>query len=360
MSRLCPKSSITTIKTEYLCNGVTRKDRFIWIIENLKINQNSIIMIPSCSISSIFYTGKKQENKWIVSIRSQRPQRRLNNFIVFTLRHENDNVNKIDEDNDSNIPIPTLMKIESKKNDEIKIETKASILNLKKRNNTDDSLLYECSLPQLTLQSFISQNDSLEILIEIQDSNEDPTTCSIIKSIEFSEYLLPQRLSKFIFNNKYSDIIIDINGTELKSHKILLAIQSSVFATMIDNNIDNRIIINDMDIDIAKQMMEFIYTNKKPTKIDKYADKLIAIGHKYKMDKLKNMCEDVLFKKITIDNSIKTLIIIDSYGTKKIKDLIIEYICKNLIILQSNDFKELKKNNSLLAMKVYDQAVMKI
>ncbi|XP_044021037.1 speckle-type POZ protein-like [Aphidius gifuensis] len=82
-------------------------------------------------------------------------------------------------------------------------------------------------------------------------------------------------------NEKFCDIVLEVDGKELKAHKMILSIKSPVFSAMFDHESmkesrDNRVVIEDMDADVVKQMLEYIYTGKTPSKIDDCVYDLIA------------------------------------------------------------------------------------
>jgi hypothetical protein len=66
------------------------------------------------------------------------------------------------------------------------------------------------------------------------------------------------------------------------------------------------------------------------------AHKLLAAAEKYEileledLDNSKNICEDLVFIDLTVDNAIQSLKIADKYNANKILDKIVEFIVINL------------------------------
>ncbi|XP_044005756.1 speckle-type POZ protein-like [Aphidius gifuensis] len=144
---------------------------------------------------------------------------------------------------------------------------------------------------------------------------------------------------------------------------MILSVHSPVFTAMFDKDIikeadadadadDNVIKINDIELDVALQILEFVYTNKAPSKIDLHVDALMAASHKYQIDRLRNLCEEILYKNIKIDNAVKTLIIAELHGTEEFKKFIIEFFKNHGSLLKSNDFRNLEKDYPNLAIEV--------
>lgn len=117
---------------------------------------------------------------------------------------------------------------------------------------------------------------------------------------------------------------------------------------------DNCVIIEDIDVKVVEQMLEFVNTNEEPSKLDLYALELLAVAEQYDMNLLKLFCEKKLIEKLSVSSAIETLIYGNLYGSEKFTKAIIEFMALNPFVLKSNEFEELKEKNSQLAFKVLD------
>ncbi|XP_044020999.1 speckle-type POZ protein-like [Aphidius gifuensis] len=132
-------------------------------------------------------------------------------------------------------------------------------------------------------------------------------------------------LLSYLENKKFSDIISEVDGKEFKAHKMILSLKSPVFSAMFDHESmkesrDNRVVINDIDVDVVKQMLEYIYTEKTPSKINDCVQDLLGAANKYQIDDLKEICENNIMGKITVANAVDTLVVADRYDTKELKN----------------------------------------
>lgn len=98
----------------------------------------------------------------------------------------------------------------------------------------------------------------------------------------FNVYFLFQVQVFYVKANKYalnqlallesgisSDVVIDVNGTEIPAHKAFLSAQSPVFRAMFIQKDtleaqENRVKIADVDIGCMRELLRFIYTGAKP------------------------------------------------------------------------------------------------
>lgn len=207
-------------------------------------------------------------------------------------------------------------------------------------------------------EDFLSSDNTLYVKIRIYTPSPHRPTSSFVKNCHIgSVYNLQNQLSRFYDNEKFSDIVIKYNGGEIKSHKLLLSARSPVFASLLDADEmkdKNEIIINDSNAHVVHQMMEFIYTDNKPSRIDEFAGDLLIISTKYELVKLRGMCEDSLIDNIDINNAVDVLIFADNCDAKKLKACCADFICKNKSELNQNElFGKLEKQNVQLALEMY-------
>ncbi|XP_044019268.1 speckle-type POZ protein-like [Aphidius gifuensis] len=207
--------------------------------------------------------------------------------------------------------------------------------------------------------SCLLSNDNLKILFEIGTMIGTSTKLKKIRQVYSPKDQLRDQIFEYFNSEKLSDVVIEVDGTEIKAHKLMLSTQSPIFAAMFDEEINNnRIKIDDMKLDGAKQLLEFIYTNKKPTRINEFTTELIIAAQKYQIAGLRIMCEEILFDSLSIDNAIKTLLLARKHDINGLKDFVIKFIQTNGSILRSNEFKDLEKERPALAIEVFRAIAM--
>uniref|UniRef100_A0A8C6SWV6 Speckle type BTB/POZ protein n=1 Tax=Neogobius melanostomus TaxID=47308 RepID=A0A8C6SWV6_9GOBI len=116
---------------------------------------------------------------------------------------------------------------------------------------------------------------------------------------------------------------------EFQAHKAILAARSPVFSAMFEHEMEeskkNRVEINDVEPEVFKEMMCFIYTDKAPN-LDKMADDLLAAADKYALERLKVMCEDALCTSLSVENAAEILILADLHSADQLKTQAVDFI----------------------------------
>ncbi|CAN6348023.1 unnamed protein product [Urochloa humidicola] len=85
-----------------------------------------------------------------------------------------------------------------------------------------------------------------------------------------------------------------------------------------------------MEPRVFKAMLRFMYTDAVP-EIGEHEAVAVAQGllkpaHRYKMERLKAICEDMLCRRIDVDNVASTLVAADKLGCPALKDVCEEFL----------------------------------
>ena len=79
----------------------------------------------------------------------------------------------------------------------------------------------------------------------------------------------PQDLGALRLNDEHTDFVIVLDGHEIRAHKAVLASRCPVFASMFSmpnctENIHSRMTVTDVDLDVFKLMLDYIYDKFSP------------------------------------------------------------------------------------------------
>ncbi|XP_036032592.1 LOW QUALITY PROTEIN: speckle-type POZ protein-like [Onychomys torridus] len=178
-----------------------------------------------------------------------------------------------------------------------------------------------CLLPDnhFTLLCMVSM---VQDSFSISDQNRKP-------GIQVPRCTLTDDIGELWENSLFTDCCLVVSGQEFQAHKAILAARSPVFRAMFQHDMEesrkNRFEIPDLEPQVFKAMMDFIYTGKAPH-LDSMADVVLAAADKYGLERLKVMCEDALFKDLSVENAAHTLSLADIHSSGQLKTQVLDFI----------------------------------
>ncbi|XP_011871172.1 PREDICTED: speckle-type POZ protein A-like [Vollenhovia emeryi] len=130
-------------------------------------------------------------------------------------------------------------------------------------------------------------------------------------------------------DQKFSDVTIAVRGKEFQVHKVILAAQSPVLSAMFEHEMKeretNRVDITDMDPEVWREMVRFIYTGKVAN-LKEMANDLFSAADKYGVESLKKKCEVALVEKLNFKNATEIFILADLHDAPRLKAYVIDFI----------------------------------
>ncbi|XP_076366562.1 protein roadkill-like isoform X2 [Tachypleus tridentatus] len=174
-------------------------------------------------------------------------------------------------------------------------------------------------------------DDKLTLYCEVSVVADSVNISGQNNAIQFKvpECRLSDDLGLLFESQKFSDVILNVNGREFYGHKAILAARSPVFAAMFEHEMEekkqNRVQITDMDHEVLREMLRFIYTGKAPC-LEKMADDLLAAADKYALERLKVMCEEALSTSLSVETAADVLILADMHSADQLKAHSIDFI----------------------------------
>lgn len=174
----------------------------------------------------------------------------------------------------------------------------------------------------------------------------------------FQQYNVPasnfgQSFETMLFCDKFSDVTLIVEDKEIKAHKILLAARSPVFGAMFSNtmkeNLESRVVIEDLSYDEVQELLRYIYTGKVP-KLQEQTQRLLMMSDKYDLTELKTLCEQALGANLTYHTAGEMLILADTYDAAQLRTHALQFILNNANeIMETDQWKvELVKYPHLL------------
>ncbi|XP_036063319.1 speckle-type POZ protein-like [Onychomys torridus] len=147
--------------------------------------------------------------------------------------------------------------------------------------------------------------------------------------IQVPKCTLADELGELWKNSHFTDCCLLVGGQEFRAHKAILAARSPVFRAMFEHDMEeskrNRVEIHDLEPQVFKVMMGFIYTGRAPD-LDSMADAVLAAADRYGLERLKLMCEDALCRDLSVENAAHTLFLADFHSAGQLKTQALDFI----------------------------------
>ncbi|XP_057339511.1 speckle-type POZ protein-like [Microplitis mediator] len=235
-------------------------------------------------------------------------------------------------------------------NRQVKTEYSLFILNNKKKqvNNIDIVKIFGIHpgwgiLPFITKEDLLKKKyellpyDILTIGIELTVF-DDPVVISTDVPFDESKASMAHDYEDLYKSKLGSDIELIVQKKKFQAHKLVLMVRSPVFRAMLttdmrENN-EKTVTIKDIDSEVLKSMLEFIYTDKV-SDLDDVAEQLLEAADKYQIHTLKEICTKSLCKSVTIDNASRLLVLAYLHNAEEM----LEYISKFIVINASHVVK---------------------
>lgn len=172
--------------------------------------------------------------------------------------------------------------------------------------------------------SFLLGDKSLSLKFQFMITDGFKSDCSSICGTQLS-----RDYKQLYINGPLSDVTMkSVEGVEYKVHKVVLSSRSPVLKAHFEHNTREcftNVIETPFESDILNEILIFLYKGRS-LRIFEIPNKLLQVADYYQVKRLKNMCEQALYKKLTVDNTIETLELALLYNANMLKDFTLEFI----------------------------------
>ncbi|CAL4898722.1 unnamed protein product [Urochloa decumbens] len=181
---------------------------------------------------------------------------------------------------------------------------------------------------------------------------------------------LHEHLGKMLWNKQCADVALEVGGETFLAHECVLAVRSPVLAAELHAATKEKapgarrwIEIQDMEPKVFEAMLRFIYTDVLPGKMGEEGEDavamargLLAAAHRYKLDRLKLMCEKTLCERIDVDTVAGTLAAAEEHGCRALKEACVEFIARpgNLkVVMETEGYEKMKASCQSIVMELF-------
>jgi speckle-type POZ protein len=174
-------------------------------------------------------------------------------------------------------------------------------------------------------------------------------------------------LAEAIWYRQEPDVRIEVgDGQSLAAHRWVLESRSPVFkadlALISSDGPVAQLRVDDMDADVCKALLKFMYTDAPPPDLQEaatMAERLLVAADRYGLDKLKPVCEEALCKNIDTSSVASTLVLAERHRCPGLREACMRFLSSpdNLdVVLASPDgFEKLKTGCPSALLDLFDK-----
>ncbi|EAZ16142.1 hypothetical protein OsJ_31589 [Oryza sativa Japonica Group] len=197
------------------------------------------------------------------------------------------------------------------------------------------------------------------------DENATSTKGVKVKA-QFQICFADQKLGKLLDTEKGADVVFGVGGETFAAHRCVLAAQSPVFSAelfgpMKDSDRAGVVRIDDMEAQVFKALLRFMYTDSLPEmeeEEDTMCQHLLVAADRYNLERLKLICEDRLCKHVGVGTVVNILTLAGQHHCDGLKKACLHFLGSpaNLsAVLAGDGFEQLSRScpslvNELVAM----------
>lgn len=211
-----------------------------------------------------------------------------------------------------------------------------------KSSQRSDPLLITKVINDLTVNS--SKDSSIQVVIKIYRRCDSP-----VQIVE--EY------AKFLENEDLSDVRFMFGDIEIPAHKQILSARNSVFRKMFESDMlekkNGRVEITDIESNIFKHVLRYIYSGKIVTNDFNDWVKVLIAADKYSIANLVKICENRMLNSLTAENIIDAFIAADLVQAENLRKTCVQFIFQNKRqVITTEAYKNLVESRPDLGIKL--------
>ncbi|XP_054708117.1 speckle-type POZ protein-like [Uloborus diversus] len=135
-------------------------------------------------------------------------------------------------------------------------------------------------------------------------------------------------------NGKFSDVTLRVGEENFQCHKAILSTHSKVFEAMFDNDMkeshDEAVYLADLDVDVAKAMLLYMYTRRTEGLPEHKVLDLYVAADRYMLPELKEKCREFVLKHLSVDNVCEVAEVADLHSDDILAESVERFISSNL------------------------------
>ncbi|KAK1697575.1 hypothetical protein QYE76_014272 [Lolium multiflorum] len=187
-------------------------------------------------------------------------------------------------------------------------------------------------------------------IVTVRCSITVPEELPIPTIADKKEFAIPstnfhQQFGELLRSGTGADVTFLVSGESFPAHKLILSVRSPVFLAeffgQMKEKCSGHVEVKDMDMAVFKAMLHFIYTDTVPEldqrleEVATMAQHLLVAADRYRLDRLKMICESKLSGRISVETAATTLALAEQHNCSQLKAKCAEFIVSTPAILDA-------------------------
>jgi speckle-type POZ protein len=166
----------------------------------------------------------------------------------------------------------------------------------------------------------------------------DYTFASYIIILEFQDTSFAEgerhvltHLSKLLDTQSMADVTFVVKNEKIGAHSAIVVSASPVICAMLEKDkflegVTKEVKIDDIDPAVFKEMLRYLYTGKTKKMDEDMAEPLFLAADKYQIEGLKDLCEQSLIMKLTIQTVVHYLVLAHLYTAPQLLEVSLKFL----------------------------------
>ena len=178
-----------------------------------------------------------------------------------------------------------------------------------------------------------------------QVANDKPSKSVVVPPPNLGSHML-----RLFEDRMCTDVVFDVEGTQIAAHKIMLSARSPVFKALLTGPMKeshaDHITIKDIKAPVFKILLYFAYADDLPvdiqgSKLDvPLAQHLLAAADRFQLLRLRCICEARLCDSVSVETVATTLALAEQNNAKELKRVCLEFVSKHLQAVMATESYE--------------------
>ncbi|XP_042907724.1 speckle-type POZ protein B isoform X2 [Parasteatoda tepidariorum] len=241
-------------------------------------------------------------------------------------------------------------------------------------SDENGSIIHSKNVPTNYFIEAGNKVDLLKSLFDVPPSVKYPITITCIskdwntdeKSVSSKDSILLNNLRELSLDFRkvleqaiYSNIVLNVDGDNIKAHKIILQARSPVFHKMFTHETAvNPIVISDIGPETMKRLLNFLYTGTTDECGFEELLELYYAADKYEVISLRDSCKMELLNFLQVNNACYLFVLANRHSDEVFKNEVVQFISANFkSVVETESFDELGKDDMKLLMRLCADAM---